>query len=140
MQFDYFGNQIDPSKFIARTGWYFGDFTLTALQILNGQSITLRGQEALFAIMRLMSVQTGSFRISLYTNTSERYMYNTINASNDRVRNEAVFGTAQRPGVLPVPIIIPGSSQILFDLEDVSNAGNALHLVYGGVRLFPSGN
>lgn len=140
MQFDYFGNQLDPSKFQARTGWYFGDFSLLASQVLNNQQITLRGTEMFFAVMRLMSVQTGAFRINLYTSTSERYMYNTMGASNDRVRYEAVFGTAQRPGVLPVPIIIPGSSSILFDLEDVTAAPNTLHLVFGGVRLFPLGN
>jgi hypothetical protein len=33
--------------------------------------------------------------------------------------------------------MIPGSSVISLDLEDVSNANNALHLVFEGVRLFP---
>jgi hypothetical protein len=57
--FDYFGNQLDPSLYYARTGKYFSDFNLTALQISSGQQITLRGQEQYFAIMRLMSTQTG---------------------------------------------------------------------------------
>jgi len=140
--FDYFGNQLDPSQYFARTGKYFYDTTppLNSGQLLTQQSITLRGQEQYFAIMRLMSVQTGPFRISLYTSTSERYFYGTLNATTDRVRNECVFGSAQRPGVLPVPIIIPSSSQIMFDLEDVSGATNTLHLVYEGVRLFPKPN
>ena len=57
--------------------------------------------------------------------------------TTDRVRSVCYFGTAQRPAVLPVPIVIPGSSVISLDLEDVSNANNALHLVFEGVRLFP---
>jgi hypothetical protein len=138
--FDYFGNQLDPSLYFARTGKYFFDTAgsgLTALQILLNQNITLRGQEMYFAIMRLMATSTGAFRASIYTSTSERYSYGTINATTDRVRGECLFGTAQRPAVLPVPIIIPGTSAIGIDLEDVSNATNALHLVFEGVRLFP---
>jgi hypothetical protein len=136
--FDYFGNQLDPSLYYARTGKYFSDFALTALQVSSGQQITLRGQEQYFAIMRLMSTQTGPFRISIYTSTSERYQYNSLTVgTTDRVRSECYFGTAQRPAVLPVPIVIPGSSVISLDLEDVSNGNNALHLVFEGVRLFP---
>lgn len=137
MQFDYFGNQLNPAAFQARTGKYFQDITLTALQIQTNLSITLRGQEMYFAIMRLYSVQTGTFRFSLYTSTSERYQYGTLNATTDRVLNACYFGTAQRPAVLPVPIIIPGSSQIMFDIEDTSNAGNSVHVVFEGVRLYP---
>jgi hypothetical protein len=139
MQFDYFGNQLDPSAYQARTGKYFYDTSpyLTPLQLLTNQSITLRGQEMYFAIMRLMCVNTGNFRSNLYTSTSERYTYGTITATSDRVLNACLYGTAQRPAVLPVPIIIPGTSQIMFDLEDTSNANNTLHLVFEGVRLFP---
>ena len=61
---DYFGNQLDPSQFYFRTYKYFGDFTLNALQVLPGQNIALKGQEMYFAIMRMMSVSTGSFRIT----------------------------------------------------------------------------
>lgn len=133
---DYFGGQLDPSQFQARPYKYFGDFTLTANQILSGQTITLRGQEMFFAIMRLMAVSTGPFRISLYSSTSERYQSGGLSTTTDRVRSECMFGSAQRPGVPPVPIVIPGSSTITQDLEDVSGANNSLHLVYEGVRLF----
>ncbi len=137
--FDYFGNQLDPSQYVARTRKYFGDFTLTALQLLTNQPITLRGQEMFFAIMRLMCTNTGSFRVQLYTSTSERMNAGTISGTTDRVRSECMYGTASRPAVLPVPMVIPGSSSILHDLEDVSNAGNTLHLVYEGVGLYPTG-
>lgn len=138
--FDYFGNQLDPSRFYAKTGKYFIDITLTALQVLIGTTLSLRGQEQYFAIMRLMSVQTGAFRISIYTSTSERYQANTLTTgTTDRVRSECYFGTAQRPAVLPVPILVAGSSVLQLDTEDVSNAGNSLHLVFEGARLWPKG-
>lgn len=137
MPFDYMGNQLDPSQYIARTGKYFGDFALAGNQLLTNQQITLRGQEMYFAIMRLMSTSTGSFRCSLYTSTSERYQAGSLGSTTDRVRGECYFGTASRPAVLPVPIVISGSSGILLDLEDVSGANNALHLVFEGARLYP---
>jgi hypothetical protein len=134
---DYFGGQIDPAAFIYRSHKYFGDFNLTANQLLTNQQITLRGSEAFFAIMRLMSTQTGNFRAQLYSSSTERYHHGGHSgATTDRVRGECLFGTASRPGVLPVPIIVPGDAAILLDLEDVSGGVNALHLVFDGTRMF----
>jgi len=105
--FDYFGNQLDPSLYYARTGKYFSDFNLTALQISSGQEITLRGQEQYFAIMRLMSTQTGPFRISIYTSTSERYQYNSLTGGHHRPRPLGVLlrhgAAAGRPPRAAVP-------------------------------------
>lgn len=133
---NYFGNQLDESQYRFETFKYFGDFTLTALQLLTQQAITLKGQEDYFAIMRLMSVSTGAFRVSIYDSTAHRYSSGTFNATTDRVRSECMYGTASRPGVLPVPIVIAGAGVINHDLEDVSNSGNTLHLVYEGVRMY----
>lgn len=134
---DIFGGQIDPSRFIFRTHKYLGDFTLQANQLLTAQQITLRGHEMYFAILRLMSTQTGPFRCQIYTSDSERYHSPSPGATNDRVANACLFGTASRPAVLPVAIIIPGSSAIVLDLEDISGASNSLHLVFEGVRMYP---
>jgi hypothetical protein len=87
--------------------------------------------------MRLMATSTSTFRAAFYTSSSERYTYGTLNGTTDRVRGECLYGTAQRPGVLEVPIVIPGSSSLMHDLEDLSNASNALHLVYSGARMYP---
>jgi hypothetical protein len=138
---DYFGGQLDQhggaAGFLFRSHKYFGDFDLTALQVKNNQQITLRGPEAFFAIMRLMSTSTGAFRAQIYTSSTERYHSGGhAGATTDRVRGECLFGTASRPGVLPVPIIVPAHANIILDLEDVSNAVNSLHLVFDGCRLF----
>ncbi len=134
---DYFGNQLDISKFIAVTHWYVGDFTLAALQLLTAQRITLDGNPLYFAIMRLMSNSTGRFRCQIATDTSQRYASASVGGLNERVRDDCLFGTASRPAVLPVPILVPGSGGILLDLEDISAAPNVLHLVFEGVQLFP---
>lgn len=135
---DYFGNQIDISRFVAVTHKYIFDGSLLASQLLTAQRVNLNGNPMYFAIMRLMCVATGHFRCQIYTDSSNRYHSATIGATNDRVRDECLFGTASRPAVLPVPIIIPGTGGILLDLEDVSAAPNTLHLVFEGVNLYPA--
>lgn len=139
---DYFGNQRDPSgrlfsqSYQRTPGKYFGDFTLTSQQLVMNNSITLKGQEDYFAICRLMSHQTGTFRACLHIANGDRFSWGPINGSTDRTWNDCMFGTASRPAVLPVPIIIPGSSTIYLDLEDTSVAGNTVHAVFEGFCLY----
>lgn len=137
MQTDFEG-QIPLQNYIARDAKYFNDWTLNANQILFNQQIRLSGGEMYFAVERLMSVQTGAFRVSLYTSSSDRYNFNgNPQGTTDRVRSECFFGTASRPAIPTVPIIIPGSAYIGLDLEDVSGAQNTLHIVLEGRRLYP---
>jgi len=133
---DYFGNQIDPSQYVWKPGKYFSDFTLTSLQLLTNQAIQLRGQEQYFAIFKLMSVQTNPFRVKLYTTGGDTIPANSA-GTTDRIRSECLYGTASLPAVLPGVLLIPGSGSILHDLEEILTAGNSLHLVYEGWRLFP---
>jgi hypothetical protein len=144
MEFEYYGNQLDPSKFLARTHKYIYDKTgILTTVLLTSEALTLRGTEMYFAIMRLMGTCTGGslgladFRIALYTSTSDRYQACSLGGTNDRVNGSCMFGTASRPAVLPVPIVIPGSGAILMDIENSSGSTIALHLVFEGVRLFP---
>lgn len=134
---DYFGNQIDPNQYVWKPGKYFGDFTLTSLQILTNQAIQLRGQEQYFAIFKLMSTQTAAFRAKIYTPGASDALPSNSFGTTDRCRSECLYGTASRPGVLPGVFLIPGSSSILHDLEEILGAGNTLHLVYEGWRMFP---
>ena len=140
--FDYYGNQLDPNAFVARTHKYILDISLTSLQLLTAQQITLRGTEMYFAIMRLMAVASdttglASFRCAMYTSNSDRYQAASLGGVSDRVIASCLFGTASRPAVLPVPIVIPGTASLLLDLENLVASGNDLHLVLEGVRLFP---
>lgn len=132
----YGGQPLNPADFVFESGRYFLDQSLTALQSLNNIPLTLKGQGMFFAIMQLMATSTGAFRASFYVASSERYTAGTLNGTTDKVRGECLYGTAQRPGVLEVPIIIPASASIMHDVEDVSNATNALHLVYSGARMY----
>lgn len=134
---DIFGGQIDPEQFVFKPFKYIRDITLTASQVLLAQSVNLRGTEAFFAILRLMAFSTSRFRTQLYTSTSQRYFANGAPGGNDRVRDDCLWGTSARPAVLPVAILVPGSSSIMLDLEDISADTNVLHLVFDGLQLFP---
>jgi len=144
---DIFGGQIDPSQFIYRPYKYVADFSLTTLQLLTSQSVTLRGTEMFFAILRTMAVGVLAsdgvtavhWKTQLYTSTSQRYNGSGITNGNDRIRDECFWGTASRPYVLPIAIMIPGSSSILLDLENLASATVNLHLVFDGLQLFPRG-
>ena len=129
---------LDLDRYRPSTSKAIGDFTLVANQTLLNQRIEFKGSFEFFAVFRLMSVQTGAFRCRLATDESHRYSHAaTAGGTNDRVRNECLFGTASRPAVLPVPLLIPRTNGILLDIEDVSGAGNTLHLVFEGVELYP---
>lgn len=134
---NYFGGQL-PGKvddYIFRSKKYIGDFTLAGFQLLSAQRIVLLGTALYFVLMRLMQVATSTvWRCALYTDDQLRVVGGSL-AALDRVRSECLFGTASRPGVLPVPILIPGAGNIVLDLEDVSGAPNALHLVFEGVEI-----
>ncbi len=141
---DYFGGRSDPqgrpfaSAYVPDPHFYFGDFTVGALATLTRQTIALSGEEDYFAICRLTAVSSGSFRAKIYFATDGKSLTSggTIGGTTDRARSECLFGTASRPAVLPVPVIIPGRSTIYLDLEDVANNGNnAIHPVFSGVRL-----
>ena len=131
-----FGNQMNPDDFIYKPAKYLRDFVLTASQILTSQSVTLTGDEDFFCVLRLMSTQTGAWRSQIYVTASDRLNANGLNTGNDRCRNACQWGDASRPYVLPVAIIVPAKSAILLDLEDISVAGNTLHLVFDGLKAY----
>lgn len=133
---DIYGGKLDPDQFTALPFKYVRDITLTASQLLTSQAVSLRGREAYFLVLRLMATFTGAFRTQIRTSDTQAYHANGLSGGNDRVRNECLWGTAARPYVLPVAIVVPANSAILLDLEDISVATNTLHLVFDGVQLF----
>lgn len=133
---DIFGGKIDPSQYTFEAAMYFLDITLTASQLLTNQTIQLKAGEDFFFGLRRMSTQTGAFRIQIYDTTSRRYVYNgTVTAATtDRARYETLFGTASRPGVMPIGQIFIGA--IIMDVEDISAAPNTLHIAFEGLAAF----
>ena len=132
----YGGKLSDPDQFTAEPAKVPRDFTLTASQLLTSQAVTVRGHHAYFVVLRLMATFTGAFRTQIRTSETYGYHSNGLAGGNDRVRNECMWGTAARPHVLAVAMIVPANSALLLDLEDISVAGNTLHLVFDGIKLY----
>lgn len=83
-----------------------------------------------FLVKRLMSNETGSFRVKITDSTSS-YAW-----SNDLVRGENLFGDAEYPNVLPQPILLKRSTTLELDIEDLSGAANTIELVFEGYRVY----
>jgi hypothetical protein len=117
---------------------YKYDITLTALQLLPNQRITIGLQP--FRIELLTRVKQGDFRIRLFDNSgASRSSAGTGAAgTNDRVRDACMFGDGQLPFVVAPWIIIDAGGSISFDLEDVSNGNNAIQLTFIGSKLSPT--
>src|SRR2546430_2572491 len=110
---------------------------LTALQLLSNQRIVISG-EADFRIKMLMSKQTGAWRVRLYDSSGHYYSSSGEGGTNDRVPNNCLFGDGQLPFLVVPYIVIPAGGYVAFDLEDTSNAGNTLELVFAGAKVYPT--
>jgi len=129
------GTGDDPG--VPRFFEYKFQVTLTANQVLLNQRIVVNG-DAPFRIRLLMRVKTGDFRVRLFNSSGQYYSSSGEGGTNDRVRDTCLFGDAQLPFLLVPHIDIPPSGFIGFDLEDVSNAQNAIELVFAGHKLYPT--
>lgn len=66
------------------------------------------------------------------------YAQGGVGGTSDRVMDNLIFGNAQFPGALPVPIIYQPNASIQMEFQDVSNnAPYVIHLGFWGVYLKP---
>lgn len=89
--------------------------------------------EAAFVCTDLRVVTTGALRIFARVDASDRQLMNQpMNIAN-------VAGTAQRPGFLAKPWLIPANSTISFDFTDISGSTNTIELTLNGFKLYNFG-
>lgn len=129
------GTGEDPG--IERFFTYIFQVTLNALQVLLNQRIVTNG-DAPFRVKLLTRVKTGDFRIRLFDSQNQYYSSSGEGGTNDRVRDTCCFGDGSLPFIVVPHIIIPAGGYIGFDLEDVSNASNVVHLAFIGTKVYPS--
>lgn len=110
---------------------------LTALQLLANQRIVISG-DADFRIKMLMRRATGAFRIRLYDSAGHYFSSSGEGGTNDRVPDNCLFGDGQLPFLMVPYMQIPAGGFIAFDLEDTSNAGNTIELVFTGSKVYPT--
>ncbi len=129
------GSGEDPG--VERFFSYLYEFTLSANQILLNQRIVTNG-DAPFRIKLLTRVKSGDFRIRLFDSQNHYYSSSGEGGTNDRVRDDCIFGDGQLPFIVVPHIDIPAGGYIGFDLEDVSGASNLVHLVFSGAKIYPT--
>ena len=83
-----------------------------------------------FLIEKLMSYHDGAYN-ALIRDTSKN-----LGWSNIQLRTENLFGTAQFPNRLQTPILLPPSSTIYLDLQDLSGLANDIDIAFEGYRIY----
>lgn len=129
------GAGSDPG--IEREFTYLFQIQLTALQVLLNQRIVING-DAPFRVKFRTRTSSGGFRIRIYDSVGQYYSSSGEGGTNDRVRDACVFGDGSLPFPVVPRILIPAGGFIGFDLEDVSNANNTVHLAFVGAKVYPS--
>lgn len=114
--------------------FYTQQISLTALQLLPSQRVVMLGT-APFRLKMLTRTATGAFRFRMF-DSSSRY-YSSAGAagvagSNDLVRDACMFGTGSLPFVIAPHPVIDKSGFIGYDIQDASNANNAIELAFIG--------
>lgn len=89
--------------------------------------------EAAFLATDLRVVSTGTYRIFARIDSSDRQLMNEQQHGNN------VAGTAQRPGFLAKPLLLPANTTISFDLTDLSGSTNEIELTMNGYKIYNFG-
>lgn len=129
------GSGEDPG--VERFFGYVFETNLTALQVLQNQRIVVNG-DAPFRIKLLTRVSTGNFKIRLFDSQNHYYSSSGEGGTNDRIMDRCLFGDGQLPFILVPHIDIPAGGYVGFDLEDVSNSGNLIHIAFLGSKIYPT--
>lgn len=116
---------------------YVFDIVLTSGQTVNSVGVTTLG-EADFVWKMTSGTQTGAYRIRFGFGGGGYMSSGGQGATNDKVNNANIIGTAQFPMPIFPYVVVPKSGKILFDLEDLSIAGNTIQIAFIGSFLYPS--
>lgn len=117
--------------------FYVQQFNLTALQLLPNQRVVMLGT-APFRLKLLTRTKTGDFRFRMFDSSSRFYSSSGPGGTNDLVRDSCMFGDGSLPFVIAPHPVIDKSGFLGFDLQDVSNANNAIELCFTGALLVAS--
>lgn len=120
---------------------FIKDVSLTSLQTLLTQRITIDSNQGWFVCTRRMTDQAaGQFRFNIYPDGGQTGYSSTGlgGATDNRVKNECWFGTGNLPYIVSPPMIWPPQGNITFDIENLIAGNITVHLVFDGFLFFPS--
>ena len=122
-------NDDSPQGYVDVDFTYPYDVVLTALQTLRDQAVSTTN-DADFAIRGLvMATFTGAFNLRI-SDSQGFYL------SNGFIVSANLIGDAASPFVIFPELIIPAGGKIGIDIQDTSNAGNTIEILFRGVKRY----
>ncbi len=107
--------------------------------VANGNQIPANGTvqnsikisaDAAFVGRSIRGASDGDFTTFMRVDASDRQLM------NQAVHSSALMGTAERPGPLDKPLLLPANTTISFDFTDLSGATNNLYFVIAGFKVY----
>lgn len=86
--------------------------------------------DSAFIAKYITGVSTGAYLITPRIDASDRVLVNTP------IHSAAYVGTAERPMILPKPLLLPGNTTISFDVTDLSGADNSVYFSFIGFKIY----
>ena len=83
-----------------------------------------------FVACQVTGASTGDYLAQLRIDNSDRILMNRP------VHSSALVGTAERPHVLPKPLLISANATLSFDLTDLSGAQNEVYFTLVGYKIY----
>ncbi len=86
--------------------------------------------DAAFIAMSVRGASLGDYTAFMRMDASDRQLM------NEAVNSSAFMGTAERPGPLHKPLLLPANTTVSFDITDISGATNELYLTLAGFKVY----
>jgi hypothetical protein len=86
--------------------------------------------DAAFVGMSIRGASDGDYTAFMRIDASDRQLMNI------QIHSSALMGTAERPGPLHKPLLLPANTTISFDVTDLSGATNQLYFVIAGFKVY----
>lgn len=105
----------------------------------NGEAIAANGTvrptitvsaDASFICTYIMGSSTGEYLIEFRTDSSDRQLM------DDACNSTTIVGTAERPLILPKPLLLAPNTTISFTLTDLTGQENEVYLTLGGFKVY----
>jgi hypothetical protein len=106
---------------------------------VKGNALTANGtiennikisSDAAFVACKVTGSSTGNYSLLLRLGGSDRVLM------NEAVHDAAYVGTAERPSILPKPMLIQANSVLNATLADLSGAPNEVYLTFIGFKVY----
>jgi len=102
---------------------------LTALQILSGQTVQIQTDSDFELRAWYIATATGLFQVRIAHATGYQF-------SSGFILSPGISSDPSNPTVFSPQHPFPAGSRIMIDIQDLSNAGNTIQIVFKGVKRF----